>query len=238
MCVDIVRSSAVFNSLIDYSDALDALKQPGGSVKIVRTKDRVTNPLPSGYRDVLLNVTVEGCDLVMELQLHLKEIIAVKEEAHRIYDFLRTLGWELDHKEAELDLSQGIRQGDHVRIVKNNSTILNDLAVVKDPYWSVTHIKVELIEGHDKGKTKSYEPSDLKIVTSHGAGVEHNTGAAALKPLEISLTGELKSTRKLASVVPESPGQPDRVSAWVRERGEAQEMNPDSGGGGPGRGGP
>ena len=60
-----------------------------------------------------------------------------------------------------------------------------DLAVIKDPNWSITHIKVELIEGKDKGKTKSYKPSDLVLVTSLGA-------AAALKPIEISLIGELE----------------------------------------------
>merc|ERR1712070_693924 len=69
---------------------------------IVRTKDRVTKPLPSGYRDVLLNITIEGCDMVMELQLHLKDVIAVKEGAHRIYDLLRTSGWEKDEVQAEM----------------------------------------------------------------------------------------------------------------------------------------
>ena len=132
--VDIIRSSAVFHSFDDLSRAIVALNKPG-VVQVVRCKDRVTTPLPSGYRDVLLNVTVEGCAMVMELQLHLKDgeweidstpldssrlrlselchlspapidsvkaphpapfsftVIAVKEEAHRIYDFMRTLGW-------------------------------------------------------------------------------------------------------------------------------------------------
>ena len=50
-----------------------ALKKPGGKVTVMRSKDRVFKPLPSGYRDVLLNITIEGCDMVMELQLHLKD---------------------------------------------------------------------------------------------------------------------------------------------------------------------
>jgi len=90
--VDIIRSSAVFHSFDDLSRAIVALNKPG-VVQVVRLKDRVTTPLPSGYRDVLLNLTVEGCAMVMELQLHLKDVIAVKEQAHRIYDFMRTLGW-------------------------------------------------------------------------------------------------------------------------------------------------
>ena len=79
---------------------------------------------------------------------------------------------------------QPAQEGDHVRITKANSTVRNDLAVVKDPNWNIGLIKVELIEGKDKGKTKSYKPTDMVLV-------EHGT-AAALKPLEISLTGELE----------------------------------------------
>ena len=75
------------------------------------------------------------------------------------------------------------QEGDHVRITKKNSTVLNDLAVVKEPNWNIGLIKVELVEGKDKGKTKSYKPIDMVLVTSHGAGVE---------PLEISLTGDLE----------------------------------------------
>ena len=77
------------------------------------------------------------------------------------------------------------QEGDHVRITKTNSTVRNDLAVVKEPNWNIGLIKVELLEGKDKGKTKSYKPSDMVLVTSLGA-------AAALKPLEISLTGDLE----------------------------------------------
>ena len=36
-------------------------------------------------RDVLLNLTVKGCPLVMELQLHLKDVIKLKKAGHRIY---------------------------------------------------------------------------------------------------------------------------------------------------------
>ena len=45
-------------------------------------------------RDVLLNLVVEGCELIMELQLHFKNILEMKEENHRTYELLSTLGWE------------------------------------------------------------------------------------------------------------------------------------------------
>ena len=66
---------------------------------VVRIKDRISEPLDSGYRDVLLNLRIKGigCDMIMELQLHLRDIIKLKEAGHRTYDFLRTLGWEVSH---------------------------------------------------------------------------------------------------------------------------------------------
>ena len=50
---------------------------PNGPIVVVRIKDRITNPLESGYRDVLLNLRIKGigCDMIMELQLHLRDII-------------------------------------------------------------------------------------------------------------------------------------------------------------------
>ena len=61
--------------------------------------------------------------------------------------------------------SQEFQEGDRIRIVKKESTVLNDLAVVKDPNWNGL-IKVELVEGEDKGETKAYKPSDMVLVTS------------------------------------------------------------------------
>ena len=82
---DVVRSSAVFHSLIGLNGSIMALLNPGGDIQVVRIKDRINNPLDSGYRDVLLNLVVKGSPVVMELQLHLKDVIALKEGGHRIY---------------------------------------------------------------------------------------------------------------------------------------------------------
>ena len=50
---------------------------PNGPIVVVRIKDRISEPLDSGYRDVLLNLRIKGigCDMIMELQLHLRDII-------------------------------------------------------------------------------------------------------------------------------------------------------------------
>lgn len=66
-------------------------------------KDRLNKPQGSGYRDVLLNLIIKGTDgFVMELQLHLRDVINLKEEEHRIYELLRLLGWENDEVDAEI----------------------------------------------------------------------------------------------------------------------------------------
>ena len=49
----------------------------------LRTKDRVTTPLSSGYRDVLMNITFPDMEgLVCELQLHFYEVCKIKPNAH------------------------------------------------------------------------------------------------------------------------------------------------------------
>ena len=63
-----------------------------GVPTVVRVKDRLSEPASGGYRDVMLNVEMDGH--VCELQLHLKALIAIKSQAHRIYGILRSVGWE------------------------------------------------------------------------------------------------------------------------------------------------
>merc|ERR1711998_704876 len=87
-------------------------------------------------------------------------------------------------------VDHAFKQGDTVRIVKKNSTVLNDLAVVEDPNWNVGLVKVKMLEGNSEGKTKSYKPSDMVLVRA--AHAEQLHPAAGLKPIEISLTGELE----------------------------------------------
>ena len=63
-----------------------------GAPMILRVKDRLSEPASGGYRDVMLNVEVEGH--VCELQLHLAKLITIKSKAHRVYQMQRSAGWE------------------------------------------------------------------------------------------------------------------------------------------------
>jgi len=100
LLVDAVRSSAIFDSFAQLTNFVGAFeKYP--QVIVVRAKDRFNKPLDSGYRDMLLNVMLDGGEHVCELQLHLKPIIAIKPAAHRTYALMRSVGWEDDSVEEE-----------------------------------------------------------------------------------------------------------------------------------------
>ena len=97
--LDIVRASGVFNSIGDFHRVIlslleDDMSVEGCKVVVMRLKDRVTKPLGNGYRDLLLNLRIEGCDgLIVELQQHFDHIISIKEDSHKIYVLLRAAGW-------------------------------------------------------------------------------------------------------------------------------------------------
>ena len=83
--LDVVRASAVFHSFEDLNNVLMALAQDDCEIILVRFKDRVTRGLASGYRDCLMNTKINGFDgWIVELQLHLHDIIELKEEGHKI----------------------------------------------------------------------------------------------------------------------------------------------------------
>lgn len=97
---DAARGSLVFDSLAKFVEFVLALlmrKGRASELNIVRVKNRLSQPATGGYRDVMLNVSVNG--YVCELQLHLEQLKALKASAHRIYDILRSVGWEGDEQQ-------------------------------------------------------------------------------------------------------------------------------------------
>jgi hypothetical protein len=53
-------------------------------------KDRFSNPVPGGYRDMLLNVTMSNGH-VCELQVNVKAMLAAKEVGHNFYEEERSI---------------------------------------------------------------------------------------------------------------------------------------------------
>ena len=93
--MDVVRASVVFQNAADLARLIGSLSDDEATeVKVVRVKDRFSIPVSGGYRDMLLNVRVGDLQHVGELQLHIESIKAIKPKAHRLYDLLRSYGWE------------------------------------------------------------------------------------------------------------------------------------------------
>lgn len=86
---DVVRASIAVDTMEDLHSALHALKQSG--LKLAKPpKDRFTKPTDVGYRDCLLNVKFPN-GTIGELQLHVKPMLAAKEEGHKPYELIRSL---------------------------------------------------------------------------------------------------------------------------------------------------
>ena len=91
--VGVVRASAVFQNAADLARLITILSDDG-TAEVVRVKYRFSTPVSGGYRDVLLNVRVGDLQHVGGLQMHIRSIKAIKPKAHRLYDLLRSYGWE------------------------------------------------------------------------------------------------------------------------------------------------
>lgn len=93
--VDITRSSLVYDSLPQLYRALDHIR---GRADIVGIKDRIMNPMASGYRDILLKVRMPNGH-VSEMQLHLGPVLDVKNgPGHDLYNRQRAI-WSAADRE-------------------------------------------------------------------------------------------------------------------------------------------
>ena len=95
--VDIAGSKIVYETLDDLYLALD---NTFGNYQILKIKDRIKNPLPSGYRDILMNLQMSNGHIV-EFRLHLKEIDEIADGiGHELYEQVRSI-------EAIIETEQG-----------------------------------------------------------------------------------------------------------------------------------
>eukprot|EP00594_Rhizosolenia_setigera_P005558 CAMPEP_0178950538 /NCGR_PEP_ID=MMETSP0789-20121207/6710_1 /TAXON_ID=3005 /ORGANISM="Rhizosolenia setigera, Strain CCMP 1694" /LENGTH=229 /DNA_ID=CAMNT_0020631279 /DNA_START=34 /DNA_END=720 /DNA_ORIENTATION=- len=88
--VDIVRASFVTMSeeqLVGIAKLLQELHDQG-IIKIVKLKNRFSEPLWNGYRDALYNIEVNG--VICEVQLHLGGVVFHKKDSHEYYGHFRS----------------------------------------------------------------------------------------------------------------------------------------------------
>lgn len=98
---DLLRATIVVNSPDQVAEAIDAVAQ---RFEVVRVKNRFTDPLPTGYRDALINVrTAEGVEA--EIQVNVPEMLVAKDSGHKLYEMSRSLP-EGDARRSELEALQ------------------------------------------------------------------------------------------------------------------------------------
>lgn len=87
--VDIVRATIAVDRYDQLAGVVDALKRSGLDL-VSKPRNRFREPTSSGYRDVVLSARLPNGH-VMEIQLHLKDVLRAKEEAHREYTRVKGL---------------------------------------------------------------------------------------------------------------------------------------------------
>jgi len=97
--LDLERATGLFDQPGDMLECLQRvmlarLDDPISSsvpLCVLRCKDRLNNPLASGYRDLLLNLCDAKSGFVMELQLNFHKITQIKSQTHRFYELTRVM---------------------------------------------------------------------------------------------------------------------------------------------------
>jgi len=133
--VDILRGTVTFESCGEINEFLVLLKA-SISIRIIRFKDRVNNPGPSKYRDVLINIKVVIDDnesnifQVGELQLHLKSMYELKAADHRTYDINRILNGEFSKVVVSNMENEGIIDVENISKCVTNEEPMIELVTV------------------------------------------------------------------------------------------------------------
>ena len=89
---DCLRASVVCDAAGELPALAEELLaiEAEGAVRVVQVKNRfVGEPCPSGYRDVNVNLRLDG--LVVELQIHLRDILTIADRQHVAYEYAREM---------------------------------------------------------------------------------------------------------------------------------------------------
>lgn len=102
--LDISRATIKFDTIDDLYKALAKIDS-SPNIKIIRMKDRFLKPGSDGYRDLLLNLKMPN-GFITELQLHLKQILAVKKEGHKIYTGMQAIDRKVETEKRDFTAAE------------------------------------------------------------------------------------------------------------------------------------
>jgi len=87
---DVLRATIVSQKIEDVRAAAAKFME-ANKANIVKVKDRIVNPAPGGYRDILINFRTPN-GLISEVQFNTPVMIKAKlGDGHRIYEAVRVL---------------------------------------------------------------------------------------------------------------------------------------------------
>ncbi len=88
---DMVRGSIAVDTVEELYNVVDKLTREYNVSLAGMPKDRMTQPLPTGYRDIMLHLKMPN-GIAAELQLHLKPMILAKQlYGHKPYEEMRSI---------------------------------------------------------------------------------------------------------------------------------------------------
>jgi hypothetical protein len=97
---DLVRGMVMVDTIAELPQVLDALKA-SGAVFARPVKNRFEKPTPSGYRDIMMNITLPNGHIA-EVQVNTKEMVIAKErKGHPLYAIERELVGQIDFEKRQ-----------------------------------------------------------------------------------------------------------------------------------------
>lgn len=99
---DVVRGTVGVDHVADVPKAIEAVRHEmskQGWKLASKPQDRMTEPLPGGYRDLLMLFEKQG--QIAELQVNVKSMLLAKDKAHAIYEDRRTLAESIKKEKRE-----------------------------------------------------------------------------------------------------------------------------------------
>ncbi len=114
--LDVVRGSLLWEHPNDIYANLPLLN---ATYRVVRMKDRIAVPMPTGYRSINLNLLVDknSCFL-SEMQLTVKALEDAYEPTHKYYEELRTIAAKASIENREMTAAEKARYAELEAIIK------------------------------------------------------------------------------------------------------------------------
>lgn len=209
---DLVAGTIVHPDIGRLYRVIEALAE-GRGIAVVRAKDRIAEPIPTGYRDILLNLRMDN-GFVAELQLNVPQMIEAKEGlGHKLYELQRSLKEE--HIRAALRLSDPLEadrlddlllstqrkfydaaweaggyEGDSARALANSSALLSEIGAALAQAWAAAEaLGISTLEPWSTIRKTLEDPSSYETLTM---GVSQSYTLNRSETIEASESGEYK----------------------------------------------